>query len=128
MADNTTEKPKTGRGSALPGSPEQKAYAAERRKESIQERKKLRKTFKEVFNEILPYPALCLEEYAAWMLINYPNCSYEEAIALAMIKRATMGDVNAAIFVRDTVGESPKTVLQMEGADKEMNINITVDK
>ena len=89
------------------------------------ERAEERKTFKEIFNEMLVLPCLCVDEYAAWILENYPNANYAEAVALAMLRRAMLGDVSAAAFIRDSVGENPKTMIDLN-SDKETEINIKV--
>lgn len=89
------------------------------------ERAEKRKTFREIFDDLLPMPCLAVDEYAAWIIENYEGVTYQQAISLAMIKRAIMGDVSAAIFIRDTVGESPKTVIGLD-SDKETEINIRV--
>ena len=37
-----------------------------------------------------------------------------EAIAISMVKSAISGDVKAATFVRDTIGEKPKETVELE--------------
>ncbi len=42
------------------------------------------------------------------------NVDTETAIALAQVKKALMGDTNAAIFIRDTLGEKPVSQLEVD--------------
>ncbi len=42
------------------------------------------------------------------------NIPVQTAIHLAMIKRALMGDVQAAQYIRDTVGEKPTDKVEMD--------------
>ena len=49
------------------------------------------------------------------------NISVQTAINIAMMKRAIMGDVSAATWVRDTVGEKPTDKI-------EVDTNLTVEE
>jgi hypothetical protein len=42
------------------------------------------------------------------------NISTQTAINLAMIKRAMLGDVQAATYVRDTIGEKPSDKIELD--------------
>ena len=42
------------------------------------------------------------------------NVSAQTAIAIAMLKRAMMGDVQAGQFIRDTVGEKPSDKVEVD--------------
>lgn len=86
---------------------------------------RLKKTFRAVFADILTLPCLQVDEYTAWILEQYPNVTWHEAVCFAMIRKATLGDVSAAAFIRDTMGESPKMQLALD-AEKDTEINIKV--
>lgn len=42
------------------------------------------------------------------------NVSAQTAIAIAMLKRAMMGDVQAGQFIRDTIGEKPSDKVEVD--------------
>lgn len=68
-----------------------------------------RKTFKEVFNTLLPMQVNDDKISGLISVIKEinPNMTAEQAIAVAQIYKAINGDTQSAIFVRDTVGEKP---------------------
>ena len=70
----------------------------------------LQRTFRQVFSEILTLP--CLD-------------TGHEAVCFAMIRKATLGDVSAAAFIRDTMGESPKMQVALD-SEKDTEISIKV--
>lgn len=41
--------------------------------------------------------------------------NYAQAIACAIITKAAQGDISAASFVRDTIGEKPKDEISLDG-------------
>ena len=47
-----------------------------------------------------------------------------DAMAAAMVRKAMYGDVPAATFVRDTVGENPKQVIGVDGTPFDVNITV----
>lgn len=85
----------------------------------------LQRTFRQVFSEILTLPCLDIDEYTAWILEMYPNVTWHEAVCFAMIRKATLGDVSAAAFIRDTMGESPKMQVALD-SEKDTEISIKV--
>ena len=46
------------------------------------------------------------------------KANHENAMMLASAKRAMLGDIEAARFVRDTVGEKPTEAMQLAITDK----------
>lgn len=42
------------------------------------------------------------------------NISVQNAIDIAMVERAMLGDVQAAIYIRDTVGEKPTDKVELD--------------
>lgn len=81
-----------------------------------------RRTFKEVFAALLPMninAGKTTELVDVIQGIN-PTMTAEQAIAAAQIYKAINGDTQAAIFVRDTVGDKPKEQIEqtINGFDK----------
>lgn len=81
-----------------------------------------RRTFKEVFAALLPMNInsdKTTDLVEAIQGIN-ENMTAEQAIAAAQIYKAINGDTQAAIFVRDTVGDKPKEQIEqtINGFDK----------
>lgn len=78
-----------------------------------QQRQKLRETLSTMMTSTVTEPEL-LEalEAAGW------PADHQHAIALAAVVRAERGDIEAARFVRDTLGEKPTEALQMSLTDK----------
>ena len=81
-----------------------------------------RKTFKEVFSALLPMDINSdkITDLADVIQDVNPKMTAEQAIAMAQIYRAINGDTQAAIFVRDAVGDKPKDQIQqtINGFDK----------
>lgn len=55
---------------------------------------------------------------------KFPDLTWREALAVAAVGKATQGDTRAAVFVRDTVGETPKKTVSAE-QDDPFEIKIT---
>lgn len=102
-----------------------KGFLTDTDKQNPARTERLKRSFREVFSELLTLPCLEVDEYTAWIVEKYPGVSWHEAICYAMIRKATMGDVSAAAFVRDTMGESPKMQVALD-AEKDTEINIKV--
>lgn len=98
----------------------QKIGAEKRRQNSLK-----RKTMKEDFNILLKLPLKRGEMVYSEDIQNLAeakglNISVQNAIDIAMVERAMLGDVQAAIYIRDTVGEKP--------TDKvELDTNLTIE-
>ena len=87
-----------------------------------------RKALKEALDEVLGLEMDIdrMPEAVKDLVQNYETLTAVDAIAATMvIKAAVYGDVPAAVYVRDTVGENPKQVLDLQG-DKGLDISITV--
>lgn len=86
------------------------------------EMRRQRKTFKEVFSALLPMDINTdkTSELADVIQDINPQMTAEQAIAMAQIYKAINGDTQAAIFVRDTVGDKPKDQIEqtINGFDK----------
>lgn len=88
---------------------------AETKKRNNAERKKMKSDLDLLLRMALkhgdivdPEDVLSLEEAQE---INLP---VQTAISISMIKRALLGDVQAAQYIRDTVGEKPSERVQMD--------------
>jgi len=87
------------------------------------ETRRQRKTFKEVFSALLPMdinPDKAISGLSQIIKEENPQLTAEQAIAMAQIYKAINGDTQAAIFVRDTVGDKPKEQIEqtINGFDK----------
>ena len=84
-----------------------------------------RKSMKEDFNILLKLPLKKGEMVFPEDIQNLAdakglNISVQQAIDIAMVERAMLGDVQAAVYIRDTVGEKP--------SDKvELDTNLTIE-
>lgn len=99
--------------------------------EAERHKRNLKKTFRESFETLLSESAKLVQdksyefdELACIFLEKYPHLDMKEAVALAMTHKALRGDVHAAVFIRDTLGEAPK--MQVTDGDKEFTLNIEV--
>jgi len=89
------------------GNAAKKRYAEERKKMK-QDLSVLLKVAIKRGDVIKPEDILSLEQ------ADKQNVSAQTAIIISMIKRAILGDVQAAQFLRDTVGEKPTDKLEVD--------------
>lgn len=87
-------------------SPEQRRENARLAGIASGEARQRRKLMRETATGILKAPAAIPEIAAALEKAGFDN-SYQSAIMLAAIQKAACGDIEAARFVRDTIGEKP---------------------
>jgi len=74
--------------------------------------------FKDILKDILALP-IDNEDVAFAQLEKLGlTANHENAMMLASAKRAMLGDIEAARFVRDTVGEKPTEAMQLAITDK----------
>lgn len=78
-----------------------------------------RKTIKEDFNILLKLPLkkgemVFPEDIQSLAETKGMNISVQNAIDIAMVERAMLGDVQAAIYIRDTVGEKPTDKVELD--------------
>ena len=83
------------------------------------EAKRRKKTFKEVFEALMNEEIG--KDITSESLAEKAGLTLQEAIAIAVAEKAANGDVSAASFVRDTMGEKPTDKVEM---DSELNITI----
>ncbi len=84
--------------------------------------KREKKALKETLEELLAMPLkngkqANLENIKSIAAVKGKNISMQEAIMIAMLNKAARGDVRAAEYVRDTIGQKP---------DSKMNIDMTL--
>ena len=98
--------------------PRQK-IAASKRKETVKVRNKERKKMQEELNILLKIALRrgdikCAEDILDLEEADKANLSVQTAINIAMIKRAMMGDVQAAQYLRDTAGDKPTDKVEID--------------
>lgn len=84
------------------------------------EAKRRRKAMKEAFEVLLSMPqsgvrAEDLEGLDFKSVEKLKTLSMNDKIAAAVVKKAAKGDVQAAAFIRDTIGEKPVEKLEVSG-------------
>lgn len=80
------------------------------------ETRRKRKTLRETYMDIASLPMITTDTLADQFAARYKELSGEElnvdaAIMLAQIYKASMGDTQAAAFIRDTIGEKNAEVI-----------------
>ena len=91
--------------------------------------RKRRKLLREVLNDLADLPVTDDEVAAYLKQFNLPN-TVQYASMLAVLKRALTGDIEAARFFRDTIGEKPTETMQMgimTGPVKAMDLSKMTD-
>ena len=103
------------KGNDDPYSVERRKKAVETRRRNSEERRKMKDELDVLLKMALkrgdivePEDVLSMEE------AEKLNVSAQTAIAIAMLKRAMMGDVQAGQFIRDTVGEKPSDKVEVD--------------
>ena len=69
--------------------------------------KRKRKTLKEAYLSIASKPYVPIGDMAESITQRFGSVTVDEAIILAMTVKASNGDVQAAVYLRDTIGEKP---------------------
>lgn len=78
-----------------------------------------RKAFKEMIEDMLNMPlksGAVVDMPESFAAIRGKNITSQMAIVAALIREARLGDVRAAEFLRDTIGEKPTAITQHLGA------------
>lgn len=84
-----------------------------------EERRKKRKTMKEDFDILLKLTLKKGDIFFAEDVLSLEeaqdkNISVQQAMDIAMVQRALMGDVNAYTVIRDTLGEKPSDKVEID--------------
>ena len=99
-------------------SPEERVAQAKRAAAASAKARAQHRLFKDILKDILALPID--SEDAAFRQLEALGlkANHENAMMLASAKRAMLGDIEAARFVRDTVGEKPTEAMQLAITDK----------
>jgi len=85
------------------------------RKEKALKRKQFKETIDVVLRASMKKGAtVSPEDVISIAEAKNKNVDAQTAIVIAMVQRATMGDVQSAIWLRDTVGEKPKDKVEVD--------------
>lgn len=88
-------------------SPEQRVENAKRAAQASAKARAKHRLFKDILKDVLATPISSQEEAFGQLKALGLEANHENAMMLAAAKRAMLGDIEAARFVRDTVGEKP---------------------
>lgn len=91
------------------------AMSHAKRRENIEKRKSMKEAFDILLKIRLRRGEMAFpEDIKNLAEAKKLNISAEDAIAISMVERAILGDVQAATFIRDTVGEKPSDKVQVD--------------
>lgn len=101
--------------------PEQRRECGRKGAEKSNEVRRARRAMKETLGAILNAPMdngtlVDIEQIKNLAALKGKNITAQEAMLLAMVRNAIRGDVRAAEFVRDTIGEKPKNDVDLSVA------------
>lgn len=100
--------------------PEQRAEMGRKGGLAAAEAKKRKKAMKDTLEVLLSMPikkgkATDAEQVRSFAELKGKNINVQEAMLVAMIQRAMKGNVAAAEYIRDTVGENPTANVNLSG-------------
>ena len=100
--------------------PEQRAEMGRKGGIAAAESKRQKKAMRETLEMLLTMPikkgkASDIEQIRNFGDIKGKNINVQEAMLVAMIQRALKGNVSAAEYIRDTVGENPTANVNLSG-------------
>lgn len=99
-------------------SPEERSEQAKRAAAASAKARAQHRLFKDILKDILALPISSEEDAYQQLKALGLKANHENAMMLASAKRAILGDIEAARFVRDTVGEKPTEAMQLAVTDK----------
>lgn len=93
------------------------------------ETKRRKKAMKETLEVLLSMPLKngklsSVDAIKSFADMKGKNISVQDALLVSMIQKAMKGNVYAAEYIRDTVGENPTNKIE---ADVDMDLNISID-
>lgn len=89
--------------------------AVEARKANTARRKALKESLDLILTKSMKRGKLAsVEDVQSIAEAEKINISAQEAMAIAMVQRATMGDVQAFLAIRDTIGEKPGEKVEID--------------
>lgn len=100
--------------------PEKRAEMGRKGGLAAAESKKRKKAMKDTLEVLLSMPikkgkATDAEQIRSFAELKGKNINVQEAMLVAMIQRAMKGNVAAAEYIRDTVGENPTANVNLSG-------------
>lgn len=101
--------------------PEERAECGRRGGIASGEAKRRKKALRETLEVLLSMPiksgkSTDVEQIASFAELKGKNINVQEAMLVAMIQRALKGNVQAAEYVRDTVGENPAAKIDLDAS------------
>ena len=94
-------------------------------------RKKTKKAMKETLELLLSMPLknrklIEPEQIKSFADLNGKNIDIQTAILIAQIQKALKGSVASAEFLRDTAGQRPEDIINLNTDAEDMNLNINI--
>ena len=95
------------------------------------ETKRNKKAMKETLELLLSMPLknrklIEPEQIKSFADLNGKNIDIQTAILIAQIQKALKGSVTSAEFLRDTVGQRPEDIINLNTDAEDMNLNINI--
>ena len=95
------------------------------------ETKKKKKAMKETLELLLSMPLknkkiVEPEQIKSFADLNGKNIDIQTAILIAQIQKALKGSVASAEFLRDTAGQRPEDIINLNTDAEDMNLNINI--
>lgn len=95
------------------------------------ETKRNKKAMKETLELLLSMPLknkklVEPEQIKSFADLNGKNIDIQTAILIAQIQKALKGSVTSAEFLRDTVGQRPEDIINLNTDAEDMNLNINI--
>ena len=112
-------------------SPEERSDIARKGGKASVIAKREKKRAKDILDTFLSMPlkkrkTANIEEIQAYEQLKGKNITVNEAIQLKQIQRALNGDLSSATYIRDTIGEAPKS--KVEATIKDPFADLTTDE
>ena len=95
------------------------------------ETKRNKKAMKETLELLLSMPLknrklIEPEQIKSFADLNGKNIDFQTAILIAQIQKALKGSVASAEFLRDTAGQRPEDIINLNTDAEDMNLNINI--
>lgn len=97
--------------------PEERKQSASRAGKASGEARRLKRTQADILRQILVLDYTDSERRKLLMQLGLSG-SFADAINLSVLEKAAKGDVEAARYMRDTIGEKPREDMQVSVLDK----------
>ena len=92
-----------------------------------------KKLFRETLETLLSMPMnngkeMAVDDIKSFAAIKGQNISVQEAILIGQIQKAMKGDTRAAEYVRDTIGQKPQDIVNLEAKVSDPFEGLTTDE